>query len=143
MESQVDQIPAPEPESPTAVPAGAPNQRFRGAWATLRAALGSVLGLVPHVMHHVGILAGTALLVGVWGNLALYIVGLALSIPLLRRLRRRFGSLWAPAIGVAVFTSMFAISAFVVGPALTSGSPAGPSTVAPTDVNPSHAAHHR
>jgi len=94
-------------------------------------------------MHHVGILAGTALLVGVWGNLALYIVGLALSIPLLRRLRRRFGSLWAPAIGVAVFTSMFAISAFVVGPALTSGSPAGPSTVAPTDVDPSHAGHHR
>ncbi|MHA6511424.1 hypothetical protein [Tessaracoccus sp. Z1128] len=90
---------------------------FWGAlWAGTRATVGALMGLAPHVMHHIGFLAGAALLTGVLGNTVLYVVGLALSIPLLRRLRRRFGTWKAPAMGMAVFTGLFALSAFVIGP---------------------------
>lgn len=104
--------------------------RWSTAWSAIRAGLGAVLGLVPHVMHHIGLLAGAAILTGVLGNSVLYIVGLGLSVPLLRRLQRRFGSWKAPAIGVAVFSALFALSAFVIGPALNpgSGAPASPSS---------------
>ncbi|MHA6512757.1 hypothetical protein [Tessaracoccus sp. Z1128] len=90
---------------------------FWGAlWAGTRATLGALMGLAPHVMHHIGFLAGAALLTGFLGNTLLYVVGLALSIPLLRRLHRRFSTWKAPAIGIAVFTGLFALSAFVIGP---------------------------
>jgi predicted PurR-regulated permease PerM len=46
-------------------------------------------------------------------------VGLAASVPLLLRLRRRFDSWWAPAIGLSLFAVMFALSAFVIGPAIS------------------------
>jgi len=75
------------------------SSRWRTTWASVRAAIGALLGLVPHVMHHIGILAGAALLTGVFGNSLLYAVGLLLSIPLLNRLRKRFGTWKAPAIG--------------------------------------------
>ena len=96
-------------------------------------------------MHHIGILAGGALLTGVFGNSLLYAVGLLLSVPLLNRLRKRFGSLKAPAIGVAVFTAMFLLSALVVGPAISRSSApstpqtsAGPAAISAAD----HASHH-
>jgi hypothetical protein len=84
--------------------------------------VGSVLGLKPHVLHHVGLIAGTAFLTGAGGSAALYLVGLVLSIPMLRRIHRRFGSWRAPAIAVAVFTAMFLVSALVVGPAISADS---------------------
>jgi hypothetical protein len=117
--------------------------RARGFWATARAALGALLGLVPHVMHHVGILAGAALVAGGWGNSLLYVAGLLLSIPLLNRLRKRFGTWKAPAVGAAVFTAMFLVSALVIGPAISrSGVPgASPASVAPS-VAADHASHH-
>lgn len=117
--------------------------RLRSAWAGARAALGSLLGLLPHVMHHVGIVAGTALLAGTWGNLALYLLGLLLSIPMFRRLRRRFGSPVAPVVGAAVFTSLFLFSALVLGPAITKTS-ADPLSPAPTasSVADEHVDHH-
>ena len=38
---------------------------FWGAlWAGTRATLGALMGLAPHVMHHIGFLAGAALLTG-------------------------------------------------------------------------------
>ena len=119
-----------------------PTSRWRTIWAGVRAATGALLGLVPHVMHHIGILAGGALLTGVFGNSLLYAVGLLLSVPLLNRLRKRFGSLKAPAIGVAVFTAMFLLSALVVGPAISrSSTPPAPQTSAgPTSSD--HASHH-
>ena len=41
---------------------------FWGAlWAGTRATLGALMGLAPHVMHHIGFLAGAALLTGLWG----------------------------------------------------------------------------
>ncbi len=90
------------------------------------------MGLVPHVLHHVGLIAGAAVLTGALGNSVLYVVGLLLSIPLLRRLRSRFGTGWAPALGVALFTALFALSAFVVGPRL-----GGADAPAPTPAIPS------
>jgi MFS family permease len=89
------------------------------------------MGLAPHVMHHIGFLAGAAFLTGFLGNSLLYVVGLLLSIPLLRRLRRRFGTRKAPAIGVAVFTALFALSAFVIGPLFNPATPNQPDTPSP------------
>ena len=78
-------------EPATAVRGG---RGFWGAlWAGTRATVGALMGLAPHVMHHIGFLAGAAFLTGFLGNSLLYVVGLLLSIPLLRRLRRRFGTL--------------------------------------------------
>jgi hypothetical protein len=68
-------------------------------------------------------------------------LGLALSVPVLLRLRRRFGSWWAPVIGLAVFAVMFSVSAFVIGPAINGGTSAPPGGRQPTpSVN--HSSHH-
>lgn len=119
-------------------------ERLRAGWAAIRAALGSLLGLAPHVLHHIGIVAGTALLAGVWGNLALYVAGLLLSIPMLRRLHRRFGSITAPITGAAVFTAMFLLSAFVLGPAINPApqGPAAPTTSQSPEAGSGHEGHH-
>ena len=116
-------------EPATAVRGG---RGFWGAlWAGTRATVGALMGLAPHVMHHIGFLAGAAFLTGFLGNSLLYVVGLLLSIPLLRRLRRRFGTRKAPAIGVAVFTALFALSAFVIGPLFNPATPNQPDTPSP------------
>ncbi len=88
--------------------------------------LGGLLGLAPHVLHHVSLLAGTALVAGSGGTALFGFLGLVASVPMLRRLHRRFGTWRAPAIGLVVFAVMFAVSAFVVGPQISgeSGSPA-------------------
>lgn len=130
-------------EESAAEPAGSPlRQRLRAGWAATRAALGSLLGLAPHVLHHVGIVAGTALLAGVWGNLALYAVGLLLSIPMLKRLRARFRSILAPITGAAIFTIMFLFSAFVLGPAINPPQVAPVTPIQQSEANSGHAGHH-
>lgn len=140
--------PASGPPTPVGTPAlpEAPHRpsRWRTTWASIRAAIGALLGLVPHVMHHIGILAGAALLTGVFGNTVLYVLGLLLSIPLLNRLRKRFGTWKAPVIGVAVFTGMFLLSALVIGPAINrAGTTPAPPTPLPAASTPAdHAAHH-
>lgn len=118
--------------------------RWRTTWVGIRAGVGALLGLVPHVMHHIGILAGTAFLTGMFGNSVLYVTGLVLSIPLLKRLRKRFGRRRAPIIGVGVFTAMFLVSALVVGPAINRTG-AGPDIQPPAQqavVEEDHDAHH-
>jgi len=93
------------------------------------------------VLHHVGLLAGTALIAGAGGTTLFGILGLAASVPLLLRLRRRFASWWAPVIGLAVFAVMFSVSAFVIGPAINSGADGAPGGGQPTpSVN--HNSHH-
>lgn len=114
---------------------------FAAAWNILSAVVGALMGLAPHVLHHVGLLAGAALLTGTGGNLLFGVLGLLFSIPLLRRLYRRFHTWRAPAIALAVFAVMFSLSALVIGPAISGGPPADaprPSQDAPTD----HTSHH-
>lgn len=79
---------------------------------------------------------GTALVAGTGGTALFGALGLLASVPMLIRLRRRFSNWWAPAIALAVFTAMFLLSAFVLGP-LISSTGAGPD-VTPID----HASHH-
>lgn len=119
--------------------------RHGGPWAALwnavTAAVGGVMGLLPHLLHHIGFLAGAALITGVGGNLVFGALGLLLSLPLLRRLHRRFGTWKAPALAVVVFTVMFSLSAFVIGPAISESDP--PPAPGPTEpVDPGHGDHH-
>lgn len=119
-----------------------PRTRWRAIRDTVGAVVGAVLGLVPHVMHHVGLLAGAAVVTGAAGNALLFGVGLVFSVPLLLRLYRRFRTWHAPAIAVAVFATLFSLSAFVIGPAISGGTtepaPASPAQVQDED----HAGHH-
>ena len=73
----------------------------------------------------------------------LLLLGLALSVPLLLRLRRRFGSWRAPMVALVVFGVVFAFSTLVVGPAIRGedGPAGGVTTTSP--VTPSgHEGHH-
>ncbi len=129
--------------SEDAGPAAPPQRGPRSFWATIRAGMGATLGILPHVMHHIGLLAGAALLTGALGNGILYLAGLLLSIPLLRRLRSRFQTRWAPTIGVTVFTALFSLSAFIIGPAISGGSRAPATTPTPVvSTSGGHDGHH-
>lgn len=118
--------------------------RVRLLWNSVTGVVGAILGIAPHVLHHVGLLAGTAVLAGAGGTALFGVVGLIASVPMLLRLRRRFGTWRAPSIALGVFTVMFALSAFVIGPAI-GGSGAnnnsGTSTNAPSPAE-EHASHH-
>ncbi len=122
---------------------GTKSARRHGRWS-LGAVVGGAMGLAPHLLHHVGLLAGTALLAGIGGTALFALLGLAAMLPMLVRLRRRFDSWWAPGIAVAVFAAMFAVSTFVIGPALrpANDSPAehGPAPSAPPSGK--HTRHH-
>jgi MFS family permease len=123
-----------------------------GSFERLRAALGAgvaaVMGVAPHVLHHAGPLAGAAILAGATGKLLFGVIGLILAVPMLRRLHRRTGSWRAPSGVLALMAAVFAISSFVVGPALTgSGETQAPTKKTPAlpgGVSPSeHESHHR
>lgn len=112
-------------------------------WAGAVAAWGIVTGVAPHVLHHVGPLAGAALLAGAAGKAVFFVLGLVLSIPILRRLYRRFETLVAPAVAVVAFAFVFTFSNLVVAPLLT-GSEKQPTTPGiEQPATPSgHAGHH-
>jgi membrane associated rhomboid family serine protease len=112
--------------------------RLRALWSSFLGALGAVAGLAPHVLHHVGFLAGSALVAGAGGTALFGIIGLAASVPFLLRLRRRFQSWWAPAIGLFVFTVMFSVSAFIIGPAFSDSDDAPSSPEPATDQHTDH-----
>ena len=116
---------------------GAGDRRPRRARDVLTGLVGAVVGLAPHVLHHIGLLAGTALVAGSGGTALFAVVGLVASIPLLLKLRRRFGTWKAPALGLAAFGAMFALSAFVIGPAIN-GQFDSPSPAAPAVDHRSH-----
>lgn len=135
------------PQGPPARSAG----RLRSLWKGFVAFLGALLGLAPHVLHHIGLLAGTALVAGTGGTALFAVIGLAASIPFLLSLKRRFRTWRAPAIGLGVFTVMFSLSAFVIGPAISGngddgGSRPGPaptrSSPVPTQTTDEHSDHH-
>lgn len=64
------------------------------------------------------------------------VLGLVASVPVLRRLHRRFRTWRAPAVGLVVFAVMFALSAFVVGPEISGRS--APSTAPAVQHDDSH-----
>lgn len=86
--------------------------------AALSGAIGAISGIAPHVLHHVGPIAGAAFLTGIEGSALFGALGLALTIPMLLRLRRRFGTWVAPGIALALFAATFSVSTFVIGPAI-------------------------
>ena len=102
-------------------PALARHERGFGArlWGGIVAFFGVVAGVAPHVLHHVGPLAGAALLAGFGGQVLFFALGLALSVPLLVKLYHRFGTLLAPAVAVVAFAAIFTFSSVVVAPRLT------------------------
>lgn len=122
---------------------GGLRRAWTAAWGALSAAIGVIMGLLPHILHHAGFLIGVGLFAGAVGNIVFALLGIVLSIPLLRRLYRRYGTWKAPGIALGVFAVMFALSAFVIGPLINGGptpsdvpSPASPTTT--TD----HLGHH-
>lgn len=117
--------------------------RLQALWHSIVAVIGFVVGLLPHVLHHVGILAGTALVAGSGGTALFGALGLLASIPLLVRLYRRFGTWVAPAIGLLIFAAMFALSAFVIGPAISgAGGDLNPGPVPSVDHTTDHPSGH-
>ena len=109
-------------------------------WGVVLAVWGGFIGLLPHVLHHVGPLAGAALLAGAGGQVLFAGIGFVAAVPFLLRLRRRFGNWRAPAIALAVFAAMFAFSSLVIGPAISGGGDvkSPPGVDRPVD----HASHH-
>ncbi len=108
-------------------------------WGAAVTAWAVVTGIAPHVLHHVGPLAGAALLAGVGGKALFFALGLLLSLPMLRRLYRRFGTLVAPALAVAAFAAVFTFSSLVIAPRLTGSEKAPAPGIQQPD---NHASHH-
>ncbi|MFC5175098.1 hypothetical protein [Nocardioides taihuensis] len=108
----------------------------------MTAAVGGIMGLLPHLLHHVGLLGGAVLVTGATGNVVFAVLGIVLSLPLLRRLYRRFGTWKAPALALAVFTLMFSLSAFVIGPAINNDNPSPDRPPVQTPGPDDHEGHH-
>ena len=111
--------------------------------SVLSSLVAAISGIAPHVLHHVGPLAGTALLAGTGGTILFGVVGFALSIPMLLRLRRRFRTWLAPAVASGIFLIVYLFSSLVVGPAITGVSADDPVPAPSTTALPSeHDEHH-
>ena len=108
-------------------------------WSGIVALWGAFTGLLPHVLHHVGPLAGAALLAGAGGQALFAAIGFVASVPFLLRLHRRFGTWRVPAIALAVFAAMFTISSLVIGPAISGGDTSPPPGI---EQPAGHASHH-
>lgn len=143
--------PTPAVTAPSRLRAGAqpaPRTLRERAAAIVSSAIAALLGVLPHVLHHVGPLAGAALLAGTGGTLLFGAIGLVAAIPFLLRVHRRCGNWRVPAALLATFAVMFSISSFVVGPAISGGAN-GEGASAPTQQTPpgaptqaGHDAHH-
>ena len=122
----------------TTTPAlGIPEQRsiavrLRVAFAGL---VGAVTGIAPHVLHHVGPIAGAAIVTGLTGTAVFGALGLLLMIPSLLRLKRRFGTWAAPGVALLVFAALFTVSTVWVGPAIRG------EESTPAEHSPDHPAH--
>ena len=111
-------------------------------WSAVTAVVGGIMGLLPHLLHHVGLLGGAVLVTGATGNVLFALLGLVFSLPLLRRLYRRFGTWKAPTFALAVFALMFSLSAFVIGPAINNDNPSPDRPPAQTPGPDDHEGHH-
>lgn len=109
--------------------------------AGFTAAIGAISGLAPHVLHHIGPIAGAALIGGAGGTALFAVIGFAVSVPFLLRLRRRFGTWRAPGIALLAFIVVFAFSSLVIGPAIQ-GDEAPASSVPAQQAPSGHLGHH-
>jgi hypothetical protein len=82
--------------------AGSSSGRIRTLWNALVAGMAVVMWILPHVLHHIGLLAGTSLIAGAGGTVLFGLIGLAAFVPLLIKLYRRFGTWLAPAVALVV-----------------------------------------
>lgn len=98
---------------------GPPRTVWRRISTFFSSAVAAVLGVLPHVLHHIGPLAGAALFAGIGGTLLFGAIGLVAAIPFLLRVHRRCGNWRVPGALLATFAAVFALSAFVVGPAIS------------------------
>lgn len=113
-------------------------------WMAISSVFAAFMGLLPHVLHHAGPLAGAALFAGLGGTLLFGALGLVAAIPFLLRLHRRTGGWRIPAATLALFAVVFSLSAFVVGP-LIGGKDERTKPVTPTPGKPApkgHEKHH-
>lgn len=137
------EAPAVEGNAPPGPPdAVTPRSVLARTRIALSATVAAVLGLLPHVLHHAGPLAGAALFAGAAGSVLFAVLGLVAAIPMLLRLHRRFETWRAPAIALAVFGAVFALSTFVIGPAITGGDSDDSSGQRLTPAGSSHESHH-
>ena len=111
------------PDEPSADEAPRRRGVLATVWSAVTAVVGGIMGLLPHLLHHVGLLGGAVLVTGATGNALFAVLGLVFSLPLLRRLHLRFASWKAPALALAAFAVMFSFSAFVIGPAISNDDP--------------------
>jgi hypothetical protein len=72
--------------------------------------VGVIAAVSPHVLHHLGPLAGAALLTGALGNVLFGIIGFVFMVPMLVHLRRRFNSILAPVAASGLFVLFFGLS---------------------------------
>ena len=122
------------------VRSGSTLSRTRAAAATGGAA---ILGAAPHVLHHVGPLAGAALLAGVGGRLLFGALGFLLAVPMLVRMRRRSGSWRLPGGLLALMAVVFTASTLWLGPALAGDEQPERDRTAPADrTGAEHDSHH-
>ncbi|MBS3942428.1 MAG: hypothetical protein KG028_15830 [Actinobacteria bacterium] len=105
-----------------------------GLWA-------AVTGAAPHVLHHVGPLAGTALVAGAGGRALFGVAGFVATIPMLRRLRRRTGSWRVPGLALAAFAAIYTVSTLFVGPAIGAATSPDPATSPTEQVEVDHHGH--
>ena len=109
-------------------------------WSAVLAAWGTFVGVLPNVLHHVGPLAGAALLAGAGGRALFAAIGFVFAVPFLLRLYRRFSTWVAPAVAFAAMAVMFSISSFVIGPLITGGGEESPAPVVEQPAG--HETHH-
>jgi hypothetical protein len=145
-----DTTTTPALSEPARQPADGSAQRTlsQRAAALVSSAVAAVLGILPHLLHHVGPLAGAALLAGTGGTLLFGAIGLIAAIPFLLRVHRRCNNWRVPAGLLALFALMFSLSAFVIGPAITGSDDATtkstPNQSAPAPPSKTgHEAHHQ
>lgn len=75
-----------------------------------------IMGILPHVLHHVGPLAGAALIAGTTGRLLFGALTFVLTMPLLVRVHRKCGSWRIPGVLLGIFIAVWTLSTFVAGP---------------------------
>lgn len=122
------------------VGAAAPSVAARVRTALL-ALWAAIAGAAPHVLHHVGPLAGTALMAGSGGRVLFGLAGFVATIPVLRRLRRRTGSWRAPGVTLTAFATVYAVSTLFLGPAIGSATSPEAGTTAAEQVEVDHHGH--